>query len=523
MQVKKFEAPTMADALKIIKSELGPEAIILSTKNHRKGFGLLSRASVEVTAAISDKSLQKKQITERIVPPAQKESFEGLPASAQAEIYENFTGYVKQRRQENIQRKKGAADSAGARPITKTPYSEITDEGHAGHARAKEAQKVSSRPQRENQALPQQQASARNSNAALAASVRDTLAHLDAVEAHGATFIAMGAGAAAPEYSRNGKITSNLDHAFGARSGPAQAPAVPVAALQEDVQKLKGMLEEIKSVQNALADTRIAETGSAELKGEFQNLLRNGIDKKYAAQLVKQMSFTLAAEDLRDDDRILDALAIELMTNVKVEDPFDFEMSFKRQQIFALLGPTGVGKTTTIAKLASQAILQKNLKVGLINVDSYKVAALDQLATYAKILNVPFRQASSAAELDRALSEFKPMDLILIDTSGRSQRDAESLAQMKTLLAAAPAVRPLLIMSATTRDQELYDVVGRFKIFNPTGLVFSKLDECATYGCVYNVAVKTGLPLTYFTVGQRVPEDIELATRERLAALILDL
>ncbi|MBI2605027.1 MAG: hypothetical protein HYW49_02995 [Deltaproteobacteria bacterium] len=538
MQVKKFEAPTMADALKIIKSELGPEAIILSTKNHRKGFGLLSRASVEVTAAISDKALQKKQITERIVPQAQKESFESLPASAQAEIYENFTGYVKQRRQENIQKKKGAADSAGGRPITKTPYSEISDEIHAS---TKSTQKANHGTPRGVRAFPQPSAQRKNTNenAALAASVRDTLARLDAAEAQGATSITMGAGATASEYSRNGKITANSDRAPDARAEYARngkitsalvaaaeagtQTAIPVAALQEDVQKLKGMLEEIKSEQNALADTRIAETGSAELNGEFQNLLRNGIDKKYATQLVKQVSFTLAAEDLRDADRILDALAIELMTNVKVEDPFDFEAGPKRQQILALLGPTGVGKTTTIAKLASQAILQKNLKVGLINVDSYKVAALDQLATYAKILNVPFREASSAAELDRALSEFKPMDLILIDTSGRSQRDAESLAQMKTLLAAAPSVKPLLIMSATTRDQELYDVVGRFRIFNPTGLVFSKLDECATYGCVYNVAVKTGLPLTYFTVGQRVPEDIELATRERLAALILDL
>ncbi|HRK02468.1 MAG TPA: hypothetical protein PLH57_07355, partial [Oligoflexia bacterium] len=278
--------------------------------------------------------------------------------------------------------------------------------------------------------------------------------------------------------------------------------------------------EELKNEQAMIADSRVAESAGDAVYAEFQNLLRNGIEKKYASLLTKHVTLVLPREAQRDPDRVLDALAVELMNGIRIEQPLDVLSDQKK--VLALVGATGVGKTTTIAKLASQAILKKGLKVGLINIDSYKIAATDQLATYAKILGVPFRQAGTASELERALAEFKPMDLVLIDTSGRSQRDTENLLEMQKILKSA-GVESLLILSAPTRDQELYDILTRFSIFDPKGVVFSKLDECTTYGCIYNVAQRSGLPLTYFTVGQRVPEDIEVASRERLASLILDL
>jgi flagellar biosynthesis protein FlhF len=191
--------------------------------------------------------------------------------------------------------------------------------------------------------------------------------------------------------------------------------------------------------------------------------------------------------------------------------------------IIALVGPTGVGKTTTVAKLASEAALRRNLRVGLVNLDSYKVAAFDQLGTYAKILNVPFRSVASKEDLAVAMQDFQSLDLVIVDTTGRSQRDPDSLRELQELLVALPDARTHLVLSATTRDMELYDMANRFSAFRPRGIIMSKLDEATIYGAIYNVSQKIKLPLAYFTTGQRVPEDIEEATRERLASLILDL
>ena len=587
MQVKKFEAPTMAEALNLVKAELGPEAIILSTKNHRKGFGLLSKASVEVTAAVTDKSLGKKHITEKIVPKPTRDQIDKLTASKQAQIYEEFTGYYQKRKNERNDRVERAEQKAEQRAEQKA-------EQRAEH-RAERTERLERKMEQNN--YTEGRMPDRSGTSALMGGASSQSQNVR-VGGGGGTFAA-GANASAPStaqassrtagrvsgppryiditddgddeaaapaaqnaYSRNGRVPSAV-HAdsqserIASRGGmsagspmgrPYQQREVPdysvnaqidaraenlsrelegpghveVSALQEDIQRLKSMLEELKSEQLSMNDAKLPEVSSEEIQSEYNNLLRNGIDKRYATALIKQVAFTLSREGLQRPEAITEALAVEMMNNVKIDNPLDFKAGSERR-VYALIGPTGVGKTTTIAKLASQAILNKNLRVGLINVDSYKVAALDQLATYAKILNVPFRQASTAAELDRALTEFKPLDLVLIDTSGRSQRDSESLSQMKLLLSECTSVRPILIMSATTRDQELYDIITRFKLFNPTGLVFSKLDETSTFGCIYNISVKTGLPLSYFTVGQRVPEDIESASRERVADLILDL
>jgi flagellar biosynthesis protein FlhF len=161
--------------------------------------------------------------------------------------------------------------------------------------------------------------------------------------------------------------------------------------------------------------------------------------------------------------------------------------------------------------------------VGLVNLDSYKVAAADQLATYAKIMNVPFRSVNSKEELNQAIYDFASLDLVLIDTTGRSQKDQESLLQLRHMLAGIENSRSVLMISATTKDSDMHEVTSRFKIFSPTGLVFSKLDETSVYGCIYNVQRRCGLPLLYFTVGQRVPEDIEKASAERVVDLVLDL
>jgi flagellar biosynthesis protein FlhF len=159
-----------------------------------------------------------------------------------------------------------------------------------------------------------------------------------------------------------------------------------------------------------------------------------------------------------------------------------------------------------------------------VNLDTYKIAAFDQLQTYAKILNIPFRSAGSFDELRTAVADFRGLDLVLIDTTGRSPRDEATLKEMAELIRALEIpVQIHLCVASPTRDLELYDIANRFAVFRPTGLAVTKLDESSLFGAVFNVANRAKLPLTYFTTGQRVPEDLEDASRERVASLIMDL
>lgn len=490
MQVRKFEAPTMNEALQIVKQELGPDAIILSTKNHRKGFGLLSKASVEVTAAISEKSLGKKTLTERVVNEESKNQIRKMPATKQAEVYDGFDDYIrgKHEKKREDQKNRDELEAIKARANSRPGrYVEIEESGEVSRGKVSQApQKISPAYGRsgkfESESVP-------NADIPPQGAARFSVDYFSSV-------------LAGDEF--NAKKGSDSDD------------------VREEVRRLKLVIEDLKSEQASISDSRTISKKGEEYEEEFQKLLLNGVDRKVAAKILKMASNRLSREEMHNQRKITEALALEMMEMLRVENIMDFR-SGSGQRTYAIVGPTGVGKTTTIAKIAAQAVLHMNLRVGLINVDTYKVAAVDQLATYAKILNVPFRQATNTLELERALNEFKPLDLVLIDTSGHSQKDAEGMANAKKLLESIPAIRSLLIMSATTRDQELYDILSRFSAYHPSGLLFSKLDEATVFGCLLNICSRTNLPMTYFTVGQRVPEDVELASKERVVDLILDL
>ena len=231
-------------------------------------------------------------------------------------------------------------------------------------------------------------------------------------------------------------------------------------------------------------------------------------------------------------DAVLDRLAAELMKNTEVAPSIpgipkkgeDLGVGAPvTPSVIAMVGPTGVGKTTTTAKLAAAAARKRGLKVGLVNLDSHKAGAFDQLATFAKILNLPFRSAATVEDLAAAMKDFQALDLVLIDMTGRSQRDPSSVREMQALLSVVPGARTHLVLSATTRDAEMYDIASRFAPLRPAGIIVSKLDEATIFGSIYNVSQRAKLPLLYFTTGQRVPEDIEDATPERVASLILEI
>jgi flagellar biosynthesis protein FlhF len=252
----------------------------------------------------------------------------------------------------------------------------------------------------------------------------------------------------------------------------------------------------------------------------------NGIDRRYALALMKKVAFELEGPRQKSAEHVLDQVATEIMNTSETAALLPErvpENTGHGPMVIAFVGPTGVGKTTTVAKIASDFALKRKLKVGLINLDSHKAGAFDQLAIYAKILNLPFRSASSMEDFHASLRDFQGLDAVLVDTTGRSQRDPAAIHGMKQILESSPGVRTQLVLSVTTRDTEMFDMASRFSVFRPSGLILSKLDESTVYGSIYNVSQKAKLPLVYFTTGQKVPEDIEEASRERVAALILEI
>ncbi len=190
-------------------------------------------------------------------------------------------------------------------------------------------------------------------------------------------------------------------------------------------------------------------------------------------------------------------------------------------KIITLVGPTGVGKTTCIAKLALISKIIHKLDVGLVSIDTYRLGALDQLKIFAEVSNIDFEVAYEPADVKNSLKKFKKKDLVFIDTVGRSQRNTKLLNDIKKFLEPAQSDEVYLVMSATSTTRTLIDIAKNFKLFNYNGFVFTKLDEAVSFGNILNLAARFDIPIKYLTNGQVIPDDIIAADSDFIANLII--
>ncbi|BEU87180.1 hypothetical protein TAMA11512_06440 [Selenomonas sp. TAMA-11512] len=193
----------------------------------------------------------------------------------------------------------------------------------------------------------------------------------------------------------------------------------------------------------------------------------------------------------------------------------------RRRKIAALIGPTGVGKTTTLAKIAAQCVLEKGISAALITADTYRISAVEQLKTYSDILGLPIEIVYNAKELKDAIQKFRTKQLILIDTAGRSQYNRRQMQELKELLAVNPNIEKHLVISATTKEQDAKDIVEQFSACRPDKLIFTKTDETKSLGLLLNMTHQKPLGISFFTTGQSVPDDIVEADAGKLAELFL--
>ena len=207
----------------------------------------------------------------------------------------------------------------------------------------------------------------------------------------------------------------------------------------------------------------------------------------------------------------------KVMEKVEVTDP-----SSNGTKIWSFIGPTGVGKTTTLVKLAAHFSLKVTPKVTLITFDTYRIGAVEQLRTYAQILHLPLEVALHREELKQIIERNLHQDLLLIDTAGRSPNHMEQLEELRDFLTVHPHIENHLVLSATTKDKDLDQMVQRFSLLPIKSYIFTKIDETVEYVPLFNQLLRYRRPLSYLTKGQRVPEDIELATKVKVADLVLN-
>jgi flagellar biosynthesis protein FlhF len=242
----------------------------------------------------------------------------------------------------------------------------------------------------------------------------------------------------------------------------------------------------------------------------MKRLLAAGFSNAFANQLVGRVP-----QDEPDVERAMKWLRGTLSRTLKLADQDIIEQG----GVYALVGPTGVGKTTTVAKLAARAVLRHGVnKVALVTTDSYRIGAQDQLRIYGRILGVPVFAVRDEADLELTLSDLATRHLVLIDTVGMSQRDKRVAEQINLLCGESSAVRRLLLLGAPSQGVTLEEVARAYAGPGLMGCILTKIDEALTFGPVLDVAMRHELPLHFVTNGQRVPEDLHLAN----AAYLLD-
>jgi flagellar biosynthesis protein FlhF len=292
------------------------------------------------------------------------------------------------------------------------------------------------------------------------------------------------------------------------------------SAIEEKLQDLKTMLD--RMVTNFESAAVANGNGYPAIFQHYYRILRaNEVEEGLVRQILDEamrrsaQSPTKGREDVK---RLMEEITAEYF--LKPAHP-SLRRDNGTKRVIALVGPTGVGKTTTVAKLAAQFSLLEKKNVALVTLDTYRVAAAEQLKTYADLMAIPFEIASTPKQFQEILRKHEEKEMILVDTAGRSPLNKIAMAKLKLFMDACPDMEILLVMGATTKQADLWEIASRFGQLNVKQLIFTKLDETLKYGVILNAVNRMQKNLAYITTGQDVPDDIEEPEPARLASSIL--
>lgn len=541
MRVKKFEAKTMREALQMVKNELGPDAVILSARDNRRAFGLGGEASVEITAAVSESTLMKKRFVESRLSNADRERFNSIPAREQKRFIDRM-----------IENRMQDLEPTFRRPITARNYIDIPDDEPAPTRRSEAFGRATGRNVGEllndfdrgfdfekvratrNQVTRTGSAIAQPRVPATEAPVKKA-APQPQQPAQGISENAISRikNAAREAWRAGFSITQDAKSAAPQTAGPsavksATAAATPSPARDNEIAALKGEIERLQKLlegfQQKVPQSLVGLHPGAEfglpydLSFMFQKLVDAGVTIDHTVEMLSRAAKEIDPIQMKKKP-IVDAwVARFLLNNVQtVASPW-------AGRIHLFIGGAGSGKTSQLVKAASHLVVTEKKKVAILTTDSYKVGAVDQLKIYCQILNVPFAVIRNRKDWEWVLSQLSHIDHILVDFPGLQLKSIEEIDLLKSLLPPPQAqVVSHLCVSATTKDGDAYEIARRYKVAEFNDLIFTNLDQSVQHGIIYNLHRKTGKPLHSFGIGNRIPEDFELATKERVLDLIFKL
>jgi flagellar biosynthesis protein FlhF len=298
--------------------------------------------------------------------------------------------------------------------------------------------------------------------------------------------------------------------------GPAPAPTQAASEVKAEVRAIEAKLDRLLE-QTARFDALRLAPGLRHLHGLLE---AKDLDPGLAARVLAFLQEKIDKGALAEG-REAEAFRELVQRTVRVAGSLSASASAGGQRIVALVGPTGVGKTTTAAKLAARFALQEKRRVGLVTVDTFRIAAIEQLRKYAEIMGVPLRVALDAEGLRSAVGDFAGFDLVLVDTAGQSPKDEEALRDLLDLFPSEAGIEVHLVLSVTTRGRDLERILRHYEPARPSRLLLTKLDETDCHGPLLGLPLASRLPLSYLTTGQNVPDDIEEATPARVADYLL--
>ncbi len=293
-----------------------------------------------------------------------------------------------------------------------------------------------------------------------------------------------------------------------------------IANLENKITNIENLLGKLFQ-QTATAEKQVvhqvnpaqAQRSSGIVDVFYNNLVKNEVEQDIARRIMDTVSAKIPSNAGFDDVAVqLSAVISGLLGKSETIG----SGASGKPKVAIFVGPTGVGKTTTLAKIAANHMLSQKKSIGLITADTYRIAAVEQLKTYAEILDIPVSVAYTATELREAVKQNSDKDLILIDTAGRSHKNKAQFEELKAFVAASGADEVYLLLSSTTSSRSYREILKSYSFLPDYKLIFTKLDEASTCGIILNVRYLTGKSLSYITTGQSVPDDIETVNVDKI-------